>query len=65
MIFSAHQHRKIAEILREKARRAPDPVVAAQLLRMAGNHEGLAKYLDKNPHRYQGPIVEAPPLAPG
>jgi hypothetical protein len=65
MIFSAHQHRQIAEILKEKARRALDPVVKEQLIKMAGNHEGLAKYLDKNPHRYKAPMVDAPPLAPG
>jgi hypothetical protein len=65
MIFSAYQHRTIAEILREKARRAPNQTVAADLLKMAHNHEMMAKYLDKNPDRYKGPTVTSPPLAPG
>jgi hypothetical protein len=60
MIFSAHQHRTIAQILREKARRAPDPVVKGQLLKMVGNHEAMAVYLDRNL-----PAVTAPSIAPG
>jgi hypothetical protein len=65
MIFSAHQHRTIAQILREKARRAPDPVVKGQLLKMVGNHEAMAVYLDRNPHRGPVPAVTAPSIAPG
>jgi hypothetical protein len=44
MIFSAHQHRTIAQILIEKSRRSSDPSVKLELLKMAEQHMGLAKY---------------------
>jgi hypothetical protein len=66
MVLTAQQHRLIAEFLRQKAAAmAPDPIIKAQLERLAGNHEGFALYLDRNPHRGPVPAVTAPSIAPG
>jgi hypothetical protein len=65
MILPAEQHRAVPCLLRRKAEQAPDPIVMAQLLRLAGQHQRLARYLDKHPDRYC-PVVTivSPPLAP-
>jgi hypothetical protein len=65
MVFTSEQHRLIAKLLRGKARKAPDLIVVAQLLRLADQHEGMARYLDKHPDRYCPVVtVEAPSIAP-
>ena len=63
MILSASQHRTIASILREKAQKAPDPIVAARLLRLADQHDGMALYLNRNPHRGPVPAVASPSIS--
>jgi hypothetical protein len=46
-----------------KARKAP-PEFKPSLLRLARQRIGMARYLDRNPHRGPVPAVTSPSLAP-
>jgi hypothetical protein len=63
MRLSAQEHRLVADLIRQKAAKAPEQD-RQQLERLAANHEGMARYLDKNPYRGPVPAVEAPSIAP-
>jgi hypothetical protein len=65
VVFTAAQHRQIAKLLTHKAEKVPDPIVAAQLLRLAAQHMGLAAAQDRDPRlRPKMPAVTSPSLAP-